>query len=53
MLWKQEVAEKLQTLLKKIGGGDSEVLKEIRETVLKLTTPSELVCSIQSVDTRE
>ncbi|KAM7269112.1 hypothetical protein ACFE04_024609 [Oxalis oulophora] len=39
----QKVAEKLMTLKKKLGEGDINTLGEIRETVLELAAPSQLV----------
>lgn len=40
----QEVNEKLQILKKKLRGGDSVALGEIRQTVLQLAAPPQLVC---------
>ncbi|KAI8013678.1 hypothetical protein LOK49_LG05G02249 [Camellia lanceoleosa] len=41
----QKVVEKLQLLKKNLGEGDFSALKELRKTVLELSTPSQLVCS--------
>lgn len=40
----QEVVKRLQILKKKLGEEDYSVLREIRETVLKLQAPTQLVC---------
>lgn len=40
----QKVDEKLQILKKKLGGDDFGALGEIRQTVLELAAPPQLVC---------
>lgn len=44
----QEVAEKLEILKKKLKEEEYSALKEIRETVLQLAAPSQLVCYVLS-----
>lgn len=43
LIW-QAVAEKLKLLKKKLGEGEFSALSEIRETVLQLAAPPQLVC---------
>lgn len=40
----QAVAEKLQILKQKLGEEDHSALREIRETVLQMKAPNQLVC---------
>ncbi|KAA8533188.1 hypothetical protein F0562_033279 [Nyssa sinensis] len=44
----KEVAEKLQFLKKKLGGGDFSALEEIRKTVLELAAPPQLVQELKN-----
>lgn len=42
----QAVAKKLQSLKRRLGGGDFSALKEIRTTILELQAPKQLVCCL-------
>ncbi|KAI4328195.1 hypothetical protein L6164_020571 [Bauhinia variegata] len=44
----QAVAKKVNTLKKKLAGGDYSALKEIRQTVLQLNAPSQLVQELKT-----
>ncbi|MBA0563218.1 hypothetical protein Golob_008212, partial [Gossypium lobatum] len=46
--WYERVVEKLQILKKKLGEGDFDALGEIRQTVLQLAAPPELVKELKT-----